>query len=264
MTVRLLMRYSLMMFLLPQLMSRAGANEEIRTAEQFEGENAELTAKLATQPKNTSWLIKRADNLFVLHDFASAIEDYTHALQIDDHADAGYFGRGLALGRAGNIDAGIADLTVFLERHPQDSRAYTKRGISYMWNGDEEHAEKDLRQAIQIDSKNAEAHDDLGVILARRGDYADAEKHFLTTVGVEPTYQKGWHNLAMTRFLNEQDKPALIAVDAALKLSPEARDSLLLKAQILRVLGRTDEADKIQADAEFLPEGNWSERIPVK
>lgn len=240
------------------------AADALSTAEQLESENFELAAKLAKEPNNTGWLIKRADNFFKLHDFAAAVEDYDRVLKIDDHADAAWYGRGLALGRAGNIDAGIADLTVYINRHLQDSRAFTKRGIRYMWNGDEAGAESDFRQAIQIDPKNAEAHDDLGVILARRGDYADAEKHFLITVGVDSTYQKGWHNLAMARFLSKQDTQALLAVNSAIKLSPEARDSLLLKAQILRVLGHTEEADKIQDDAEFLPEGNWSEHIPVQ
>lgn len=264
MILRILMSGLEIVLLLLLLTTLANATEVSRTAEQLEAENAELTAKLVKEPKNIAWLSKRADNLFKLHDFAAAIEDYNLVLKIDDNVDASYYGRGLALGRAGDLDAGITDLTVFLKRHPQDSRAYTKRGIRHMWNQNEEGAERDFRQAIKHDPKNAEAHDDYGVILARRGDYADAEKHFLITVGVDSTYQKGWHNLAMVRFLSNQDASALLAVDTAITLRPEARDSLLLKAEILRVLGRIGEADALRDEAEFLPEGNWSEHISVR
>ncbi len=235
-----------------------------RSAEQVELDIAELTAQLLKSPHDTQKLIRRGDAYFEMHDFEAAIEDFSRAIKYDTHADAAYFGRGLANGRAGYIDAGIADLTVYIERHPQESRAYTKRGVRYLWKGDEASAELDLRKAIALNPANAEAHDDLGVILARRGSYADAQQHFATTVRVDPTYQKGWHNLAMALFLSKQDAAALLAVETALKLSPEARDSSLLKVQILRVLGRTTEADKLQAEAEFLPEGNWSEHISVK
>lgn len=250
-------------YLKPSVELRSVANVE-RSADMVQAEVAELTAQLRKDPHNTQRLIQRADNYFELHEFESAIEDYSRALASDDHADAAYYGRGLARGRAGYIDAGIADLAVFIARHPQDSRAYTKRGVRYLWKGDAANAEKDLRQAILLKPDNAEAHDDLGVILARRGDYAEAQQHFQITVSVDPTYQKGWHNLAMALYLSHQDAPALLAVETALKLSPEARDSSLLKVQILRVLGRTAEADTLQAEAEFLPEGNWTEHISVQ
>lgn len=234
-----------------------------RSADTVQIEITDLTNLLTKEPNNTSWLILRGDHYFELHEFDAAIEDYSHALLNDDHADVAYYGRGLAWGRAGYIEAGIADLTIYIERHPRESLAYTKRGVRYLWKGDMDRAEKDFHQAILLKPDNAEAHDDLGVILARRGDYTNAQHHFQTTVSIDPTYQKGWHNLTMVLYLSHQDPAALLAVENALKLSPESRDSMLLKAQILRALGRADEADTLQEDAEFLPEGNWSEHVSV-
>jgi len=37
-----------------------------------------------------------------------------------------------------------------------------------------------------------------------------------------------------------------------------------LKSQILSVLGFVDDAKKLQEEAEFLPEGNWSESVPIQ
>jgi len=102
------------------------------------------------------------------------------------------------------------------------------------------------------------------VVLARQGDVRQAIENFSATVRIDPSYQKGHHNLAMAYFIAGQDALALVSVNNSLKLAPEARNSLLLKSQILKALGRTKEAQAIKEQAEFLPEGNWSERVPVQ
>ncbi|MEJ2398612.1 MAG: tetratricopeptide repeat protein [Gammaproteobacteria bacterium] len=231
----------------------------------------DLTAKinhytqlLKQNPGNVAILIKRGDLYFKLHQFDQAIFDYSDAIKIDPHADKAYFGRGLALGRNGQIQDGIRDLTIYITRHPNDSHAYTKRGVRYSWLRKNDEAKRDLEKAVSLNPKNAEAHDDLGVILSRRRDYASALKHFTATVSIDPTYAKGWHNLAMVYYIIGQDKLALNAVNSSLDLSPDERNSLLLKAKILKDLGQTVEAEKIKENAEFLPRGNWSERVPVE
>jgi hypothetical protein len=55
-----------------------------------------------------------------------------------------------------------------------------------------------------------------------------------------------------------------MAVDNALRLNPEARGTLLVKSVILETLGRLEEAVELKEEAEFLPEGNWSEQAPVQ
>lgn len=219
---------------------------------------------LKAAPKSVALLIKRGDLYFKLHEFDMAIADYSSAIKLDAHADKAFYGRGLALGRNGNIPQGIKDLSVYISRHPTDSYGYTKRGIRYLWLREDSKAEADLTRAIRLDPNNAEAHDDLGVILARRNDYKGALKNFLSTVTIDPTYFKGFHNLAMAYYITEQDELALNAVNQSLKLVPDQRSSMLLKAKILQGLGRDNEATQIQGDAEFLPEGSWSEHVPIK
>lgn len=224
----------------------------------------QLSQKIEESPTDDTLRVRRGDLYFELHEFDRAVEDYTKAIKLNDKADQAYFGRGMALARAGFIQEGIRDLTVYLKRHPDSSRAYTKRGVRYLWLGQGAKAEQDLRQAIALDARNAEAHDDLGVVLAQRKDYVQAEKHFATAIRIDPTYQKAHHNLAMVRYLTGQDLLALIAVNDSLQLAPRYRDSLLLKAEILKALGRLEESRAIKEDAEFLPEGNWSETAPLQ
>ncbi len=223
-----------------------------------------LTVLIDKDVTNAQLYIKRGDIYFEKREFFDAVEDYTTAIELDSRADQAYFGRGMALARQGMISEGIADLSVFIKRNPKSSLAYTKRGVRYMWLQDYNNAEKDLINALELNPENAEAHDDLGVIYARRQKYEKAVEHFTATIRIDPGYQKGYHNLAMTLFLVEQDAGALLMVNQALALNSNHRDALMLKSLILEKLGRYEEAAAIREGAEFLPETNWSESVPVQ
>lgn len=220
--------------------------------------------RLFADPGQARLYVKRGNAYFRLHEFDKAIEDFDAAIRLDAGLDEAYFGRGMALGRAGEIDQAIADLGVYIARNPKSSVAYTKRGVRYLWKGDVANAEKDLARAITLDPDNAEAHDDLGVIHAQRGEYAKAAGHFSTTIRLDPSYQKAYHNLAMVQYLSDREERALMVVEQGLKLRPDNRSSLLLKAQILDALGRRAEAKAVRDYAELLPESGWSERMPIQ
>jgi Flp pilus assembly protein TadD len=223
-----------------------------------------LDRELARRPTDAALHVRRGEVHFKRHDFDEAVADFTAALKLDDRLDEAWFGRGMALGRGGRIDEGIRDLDVYLQRQPRSSLAHTKRGVRYLWKGDLDNAEMDFSKALSIDPDNAEAHDDLGVIHAQRGEYDRAETHFLATVRVDPSYQKGHHNLAMVCYITGKNECALAAVNRGLALMPDARDSLLLKASILETLGRHAEARTTREEAEFLPEGERSSRLPIR
>ena len=223
-----------------------------------------LTALIDGGEENAQLYIQRGDLYFEKREFFDAVEDYTTAIELNPEADQAYFGRGMALARQGLINEGIADLSMFIKRNPKSSLAYTKRGVRYIWKQDYANAEKDLTKALELDPNNSEAHDDLGVIYATKKDYEKAVEHFSATIQLDPSYQKGYHNLAMTLFLVGQDELALMRVNQALALNSNHRDALLLKSQILEELGRYEEAASLKEDAEFLPDTNWSESVPVQ
>lgn len=232
-------------------------------AEAMEAQVTRTTAAIKNEPRQARHYLERGEAYFKLRELDHAIADFSAALKLDNKLDDAYFGRGMALARNGDIEAGIADLDVYIKRHPNSSLAHTKRGVRHLWAGNFAAAERDLTRAIALDANNAEAHDDLGVIYARNEQYARAAKHFRTTIMIEPRYQKAYHNLAMVLYLTDEDQKALTAVEGALALG-EDRDSLLLKGLILQALGRETEAKAAREQAEFLPEGNWSERLPIQ
>lgn len=234
------------------------------SADTIEASIARYNREIFANPDDASLYLARADAFLQLHEFDRAIDDYTRAIERDDRLDEAYYGRGMARGRSGLIEQGIADLSIYIQRHPTSSVAYTKRGVRHIWNRDLVSAERDLKRAIALQPNNAEAHDDLGVIYAQRGQTATAIEHFRTTIRIDPSYHKGYHNLATAYMISGNATAALAAVDEALRLDPESRNSLLLKGEVLKSLGRNEEAQAIIEHAEFLPEGNWSERWSVE
>lgn len=223
-----------------------------------------LSNKISKQSENAPLYIERGQLYFQLHEFDKAIRDFDRALSIDKSLQKAYFERGMALARNGQIEEGIKDLSYFIKHNPKSSLAYTKRGVRYIWAGKLNLAKKDLIQAVKLNNKNSEAHDDLGVIFAQEKLLDTAIKHFSLAIQYDPSYQKAYHNLALAYILQNKPTQALSAVNKALLLDNDSRNSLLLKSEILTALGKTKEAGAIIKKAEFLPEGNWSERFNVQ
>lgn len=223
-----------------------------------------LNKKISQQPKNPLIRIHRGKIYFQLHEFEKAINDYNIAISIDNSLQEAYFERGMALARNGQIEEGIEDLSYFIKHNPKSSLAYTKRGVRYIWAGKLDKAKKDLTQAIKLDKSNSEAHDDLGVIYAQQKKFNEALKHFSLAIQYDPSYQKAYHNLALAYILTNKPKQALTSINKSLLLKNNSRNSLMLKSEILSALGKQKESDIILRRAEFLPEGNWSERFSLQ
>ncbi len=243
--------------------SRGTGQQATDETAQIENEIAQLDKQLFKDIKNAGLYLRRADLHFKLNNLDQAIDDYSTAIQYDAKLDKAYFGRGMALGRAGFVEDAVSDLSVYIDRNPNDSVGYTKRGVRYIWLGRLESAKQDLLKAISLDATNAEAHDDLGVIYAQQGDYKNAMSHFQQSIKHDRTYQKAYHNLAMVYYAQNNPQRALGMVEQAVNLSPDNKNTLLLKATILEALGRHQEANRIIEQAEFLPDGNWTERMQV-
>jgi tetratricopeptide (TPR) repeat protein len=241
----------------------AGPQTEFQSREEALAALGKYTRMIEADPKYAVFFTLRGDACYALNDLYGAMQSYTAAIKLDGRQDNAYFGRGMALGRMGMVDEGIADLNVYIQRHPDSSVAYTKRGVRNIWRNNLADAERDLARALELDPKNAEAHDDLGVVHAKHNRIKQAADHFSTAIRLDPTYQKAYHNLAILFYMMGQYQEALEIVDEGLMLNHDNRNSLLLKASVLKALGRTEEAKQVAEHAEFLPEDNWSERSVI-
>lgn len=223
-----------------------------------------LSQKISNKKDQPMLYIQRGQHYFQLHEFDKAISDFNRAISIDNTLQQAYFERGLALARNGQIDKGIKDLSYFIKYNPTSSLAYTKRGVRYIWAKKLNLAQQDLEHAVKLDITNSEAHDDLGVLYAQKKYFDEALRHFGLAIQYDPSYQKAYHNIAIAYYLTNKSKQALLAINKSLALDKNSRNSLMLKGEILMSLGNINEANKIIEKAEFLPEGNWSERFSIQ
>jgi Flp pilus assembly protein TadD len=223
-----------------------------------------LSTRLSDDPKKAGVYVERGQAYLRLNQMEQAASDFSKAIELNDGLDAAFFGRGMALGRLGQLEGGIADLVEFTRRNPESSIGFTKLGVRRIWSKDFTGAVDDLTVAVTLDDNNAEAHDDLGVALTQIGHIEKAEAHFSKSISIDPTYQKAHHNLAMSLYMIGDLEKALLSIDNALNLSPNTKNSLMLKSIILKDLGNLAEAEKVRERAEFLPEGNWSERSAIR
>ncbi|NQV84085.1 MAG: tetratricopeptide repeat protein [Rhodospirillales bacterium] len=260
-------RYLKPMTLIPGLKQESRQKDEAASelsAEALEQRMTDLDRRIKASPDQSDLYVKRGRNYLWMQQFDNAISDFTKAINLNDNLDAAYFGRGMAYGRNRQLDRGIEDLSVFIRRNPESSLAYTKRGVRYIWKKDFKRARQDLEMAVSLDDTNAEAYDDLGVVLAQQGNPEEAIGHFLRSKTLDPSYQKAYHNLAIVLYMLGDLERALPAVNGALRLQPKNRGSLLVKSNILEGLGQKREAAAIRESAEFLTEGNWSERSAIR
>lgn len=241
-----------------------GKNKTSDTSQPVELDIEILSQKIIIQLENPLLYIERGKLFFEMHEFDKAINDFNSALSIDNSIHQIYFERGMALARNGQIEEGISDLTHFIKYNPNSSLAFTKRGVRYIWAKKLDLAKKDLLHAVKLNNSNSEAHDDLGVIFAQEKNFDTALKHFSLAIQHDPSYQKAYHNLAMAYILTNKPEQALTAINQSLLLDNDSRNSLLLKSEILKALGKKKEADAVTRKAEFLPEGNWSERFNIQ
>ena len=61
-----------------------------------------------------------------------------------------------------------------------------------------------------------------------------------------------------------RDKEALKSIDDALRIGPDTRSSVVLKAAILEGLGRKEEAGLLRKKAQNAPQKDWSENLAIE
>jgi tetratricopeptide (TPR) repeat protein len=142
-----------------------------------------------------------------------AVEMYRKSLELDPESATAHYNLAASLARSGEFAQAEPHFRAAIEKNPS-TQAYTGLGIVLWQQGRGDEAIASLQNAIKADPKNASAYDQLGTIQVEQGKLEEAASTYRSLVRNQP--------------------------------SAAAHQEL---AQVLKRLGRTDEARKEMAKA---------------
>ena len=90
-------------------------------------------------------------------ELAGAIEDYSHAIELNPQYDDAFYNRGIARRAGGDSDGAIADYSHAIQLNPQHTNAYYGRGTVKQAIDDSDGAIADYSHAIQLNPQYTDA-----------------------------------------------------------------------------------------------------------
>ena len=193
---------------------------------------------------------KRSDVLLAL---ARAAEDagfygdsivaYDEYLQLSPNDDTARRDRARVLGQTGGrLTEGIRELTVYVQRHPNDSIGHYYLGqLTWMANQPQEALEQ-LSTALRLDVDLAPAYYSRGWLLNRLGRTSDALGDFKAAARLQPENERVLDQLGLTYLSLDQPAEAEKVLRRALHIAPRDPEVLLHLGRSLVALNRDDEA----------------------
>ena len=141
------------------------------------------------------------------------------------------------------------DFTRALELRPDDSARYTihaNRGVSYLWQGKLDEAEKDLREAIRLKPEHFNAHADLAEVYKRQKKVVEACERLDEAIRLQQGLAFLYRSRAQVHVQLEQPQDALDDLRQALQLAAgnalDAAGDHIQRGRILHHLRKYPEA----------------------
>ena len=100
---------------------------------------------------------KRADASLVKSEYASAIEDYSKAIEMKPDSVASYLNRGKARMATKMGELAVADFSSAIKIDPKAASGYVNRGMAYELMADSAKAMADYAKALELDNANETA-----------------------------------------------------------------------------------------------------------
>ncbi|MBF2004954.1 tetratricopeptide repeat protein [Chlorogloeopsis fritschii PCC 9212] len=146
-------------------------------------------------------------------DYAGAIEEFNHAIQLNPYFGEAYLQRGLAYYDLGNILHAVSDYTEALKLNPESIEAYYCRALARVALKNFPGALKDVNQAIFLNSNYASAYNLRAIIHRKQGYIHDAIANFKKAAELY-LQQKDKENcrlcLEKIKELQPKEKPVLV------------------------------------------------------
>jgi len=134
-------------------------NQKLRNKD-FDGAIIDFSRAISINPSNCGYYLIRANTREKKRDYASAVADYTQALEHGwEDKDVIFISRAEVRERVGDLDGAIADYTLMIEIKPKDADSYRRRGLMKQKKGDAKGAAADMESKVV----NAGAFTALGI-----------------------------------------------------------------------------------------------------
>ena len=151
-------------------------------------------------------------------------------------------GEGLALHRAGNLDAAAEIYNAVLAADADNADANHFLGLIAHQSGDNLAAERRIRKAIAVESARPTFHYNLGNVLAAMGRWEDAAAAGTRAVELDPTRADAQYSLGTVLGQLRRYDLAEKAFRRGLEIQPQYPEALSGLAAALHRQGRSDEA----------------------
>jgi Flp pilus assembly protein TadD len=150
--------------------------------------------------------------------------------------------RGLALHRAGELQAAEQVYRQVLDEHPAHAEALHRLGALALQTGHVPQAVQLIEQAIRVDPAVAEYHNNLGSAYLTAGRNDEARGQFETAICLDPGMPDGHYNLGVVQYALGQLDQAATSYRHSLQLRPTNPFAHNNLGDLLRELGSPDDA----------------------
>jgi tetratricopeptide (TPR) repeat protein len=178
--------------------------------------------------------------------YGDTAQAWNRYLQIQPDDDAARRERGFALASSDQLDKGLEDLRWFQRKHPQDVEGLYELAIAEAV-GDLDQALGHLNTAIHEKPDSLPARYARASLEYRHGDLQQAEEDAEYVVKRAPQNVRAINLLARINLREHRTEDALRLLTGGLKIAPDDSQLLLYYSQVLRRLGRVDEAGQALA-----------------
>ena len=223
---------------------------------QAEAAVAGYTACITRRPDERICYLTRGIAYASLGQIEPALADLDRAQKLDPNLYAAYLNRGAVHVAATNYEKAIADFEKASSIRPDYAGPHVNLGEVYRIQEKYDDAEVALAKAIELDAGNVKAHRIRA--LSRRAqkehDKARSDLQQVIELDDDPLSQAdAWQQIGKTWHIDGDPEQALAAYDSSIAAKPDNADNYRLKAEILLLLNRDDEA--VEAYTKFLTFG---------